>query len=61
MTTTDVINIFQNDIFVFRIYDRTGKPLTEFSGSEEVERFSWERKTAVGKHELLPMVKIYLV
>lgn len=61
MTITDVVNIFLKDNIVFQIYDRAGKPARDCSGTEEVDRFTWERKTAAGKWELLPLVKIYLV
>lgn len=61
MTLTDVVNIFLNDNTALQIYDRAGKPARDCSGTEEVDRFTWERKTAAGKWELLPLVKIYLV
>lgn len=61
MTLTDVVNIFLNDNTVFQIYNRDGKSARNCSGTEEVDHFTWERKTAVGKWELLPLVKIYLV
>ena len=61
MIIADVINIFLKDNIVFQIYDRAGKPVGDCSGTEEVDRFTWERKAAAGKWELLPLVKIYLV
>lgn len=61
MTITDVVNIFVKENTVFSIYNRDGTPATCISGMEEVDRFTWERKTAAGKWELLPLVKIYLV
>lgn len=70
MTLTDVVNIFLKSNTVFQVYDRAGKPVTvwsaegvttDCSGTEEVDRFTWERKTAAGKWELLPLVKIYLL
>jgi hypothetical protein len=61
MTIADVVNIFLKDNTVFSIYQRDGKPAQDISGAEEVDRFTWERKAAAGKWELLPLVKIYLV
>lgn len=61
MTITDVVNIFLMENTVFSIYNRDGKPATDISGTEEVDRFTWERKAAAGKWELLPLVKIYLI
>lgn len=61
MTITDVINLFLQENTVFSIYQRDGNPARDISGTEEVDRFTWERKTAEGKWVLLPLVKIYLV
>lgn len=61
MTITDVVNIFLKENTVFSIYQKDGEPARDISGTEEVDRFTWERKTAAGKWELLPLVKIYLV
>lgn len=61
MTINDVVNFFLEDNTVFQIFTKDGKPARDCSGAEEVDRFTWERKTAAGKWELLPLVKIYLV